>query len=369
MTPYVYHPLRWKFLRDNDDYRDLWGDDGRPTPDEVAAAGGQQAFAKLDEREEVLFNRVQDYEQAGRHIYHLDPMLVRMFRETSVADVPMFGLTTPFPSIYVYFGPEAGIRSPHGHPIDGAYVEISDSIGITGREERVLWIVLTPVAQDLDAMRRLPIVERLRADDGYRTIVLSSEDRDRTVGEAHESLFLTLGEHIARKSEFEHYRAQKTMLELGMIERMQTYEEAKANPSIDDEDALWKGYDGEAVNLVVNALCFLTARADDVVRRWQDGTPAEGLDKIEQAKTPKRIRKAISELEALGYRKVWVCGSETARRVRTTAAGDGVECHWRRGHWRNQAHGPRRSERKLIWIEPTVVGGEGAEPKGTIHKL
>jgi hypothetical protein len=32
--------------------------------------------------------------------------------------------------------------------------------------------------------------------------------------------------------------------------------------------------------------------------------------------------------------------------------------HLRRGHWRNQAHGKRHSERKLIYIRPTVVGDE-----------
>jgi hypothetical protein len=30
--------------------------------------------------------------------------------------------------------------------------------------------------------------------------------------------------------------------------------------------------------------------------------------------------------------------------------------HWRRGHWRQQAHGSGRSLRKNIWIEPSVIG-------------
>jgi hypothetical protein len=30
--------------------------------------------------------------------------------------------------------------------------------------------------------------------------------------------------------------------------------------------------------------------------------------------------------------------------------------HWRRGHLRNQAHGQRRTLRKLIWVEPVLVG-------------
>ena len=30
--------------------------------------------------------------------------------------------------------------------------------------------------------------------------------------------------------------------------------------------------------------------------------------------------------------------------------------HWRRGHVRNQPHGPGRTQRRLIWIEPMLVG-------------
>ena len=29
--------------------------------------------------------------------------------------------------------------------------------------------------------------------------------------------------------------------------------------------------------------------------------------------------------------------------------------HWRRGHYRTQSYGPKRSETKLIWIKPTIV--------------
>lgn len=33
------------------------------------------------------------------------------------------------------------------------------------------------------------------------------------------------------------------------------------------------------------------------------------------------------------------------------------EIHWRRAHWRNQAVGPGRKERKLTWIEMQLIGG------------
>ena len=36
--------------------------------------------------------------------------------------------------------------------------------------------------------------------------------------------------------------------------------------------------------------------------------------------------------------------------------------HWRRGHIRRQAHGLGRAERKLIWIEPMLIGMRQAQP-------
>jgi hypothetical protein len=42
--------------------------------------------------------------------------------------------------------------------------------------------------------------------------------------------------------------------------------------------------------------------------------------------------------------------------------GDGTHSsprmHWRRGHYRNQAHGEGRKERKILWIEPMLISAK-----------
>jgi hypothetical protein len=43
-------------------------------------------------------------------------------------------------------------------------------------------------------------------------------------------------------------------------------------------------------------------------------------------------------------------------RTEPTGTHASPRLHWRRGHLRNQAHGPGRSLRKLAWIEPTLIG-------------
>jgi len=41
-----------------------------------------------------------------------------------------------------------------------------------------------------------------------------------------------------------------------------------------------------------------------------------------------------------------------------TGTGGTKRLHWRRGHFRNQAIGTGRTDHKIIWIEPMLIGGE-----------
>ena len=43
---------------------------------------------------------------------------------------------------------------------------------------------------------------------------------------------------------------------------------------------------------------------------------------------------------------------------RATGTHASPRLHWRRGHYRNQAFGHQRKERKTIWIEPCLIGAE-----------
>jgi hypothetical protein len=45
-----------------------------------------------------------------------------------------------------------------------------------------------------------------------------------------------------------------------------------------------------------------------------------------------------------------------AKTAGTGGAHASPRMHWRRGHLRQQAHGPQRRDRKTIWIEPALIG-------------
>lgn len=79
--------------------------------------------------------------------------------------------------------------------------------------------------------------------------------------------------------------------------------------------------------------------------------------------------RAKSKLTALGYVPVHICGKRVAeqRTHQGIPAHGHVATHWRRGHWRNQVHGPARSLRKLIWVMPVVVGSKHADEPEAGH--
>lgn len=86
------------------------------------------------------------------------------------------------------------------------------------------------------------------------------------------------------------------------------------------------------------------------------------LGKSKQAKLARKMRKAYDRIlvgpEAYGM--------QGGSGVPVGQPSAGVAAHWRRGHFRHQAHGEARSLRKLIWIQPTLVAFQAgllAQPK------
>jgi hypothetical protein len=67
---------------------------------------------------------------------------------------------------------------------------------------------------------------------------------------------------------------------------------------------------------------------------------------------PKSQRRA-------SYRRILIGpeGSAAERTLRDSANGS-IAAHYRRGHFRLQACGPKRAERRVTWIEPVLVNAK-----------
>lgn len=87
---------------------------------------------------------------------------------------------------------------------------------------------------------------------------------------------------------------------------------------------------------------------------------------------PKEKQRARSKLAALGYVPIHLCGQRIVDDRESAKLGISdthVSAHWRRGHWRNQVHGPGRLLRKLIWVMPSLIGAakDGARDTGHLY--
>lgn len=101
--------------------------------------------------------------------------------------------------------------------------------------------------------------------------------------------------------------------------------------------------------LVFSILLYMLARPEEVaqgaiVRRVK---PRQGNARPREFWTPNIV--------GFRYQKRATTTGETGE---TAGTGRSVRPHWRRGHFRMQPHGPQRSARRVIWIEPTFVGGK-----------
>lgn len=77
------------------------------------------------------------------------------------------------------------------------------------------------------------------------------------------------------------------------------------------------------------------------------------LGKSELLRKPRKGKDALWSPNVIGKAFRILREPPTAE---TATARAGVRTHWRRGHFRNQAHGEGRAQRKIIWIQPVLVG-------------
>jgi len=362
-----YHPMRFELIRGGDDDRlDFWEDleqwqkDTKSDPTATYASGGisfdRKILATLEEMEDRAWYTFNYFEDAGRNIFSLSPALVQMFLHSSVDEVPTSLVRMPFSSMFLHFGAEAGLRSAiSGLPLDGVYIHAS----LTGSAHDSLHLLGTPVAPWIEEARRWPFARRIQEDAklGYLEQFLGFDD-GKTFGEILAAPFKN---PYAEQTEIEYWRDRKEIRRilntaLGVTPYKQAVEEWK--PS--EEDALWKEQTRLIANLVVNALCYLVYDQREVDLDYPDFAH-ERLVRQTSSNKPTEVRRAQSKLEAMGYRKVYLCGRSFCAPSPGQVGAHSLSAHWRRGHWRQQACGPSLRDRKLMWIMPTLVNAQDGQ--------
>lgn len=278
---------------------------------------------------------VAHYELWGRQIFDLSGGLVDMLQQTDVRDCSLRDLQLPYPAFYMRFGPLANLKSvgAKGVPeyIDGVLVSFRKSSG-----GPVLVLGTTSVDESGARVR----------EPGH---CLSLQEEE-----------MRLPVYIAVETALERLiKAVDPMPEAPWMQVLWTERHQRATAAI-----------LQVMPLIVNGLFYLENPARPPRVTLGAGTPEVVVDRWERTPSNRR-RKLESTLNAEGFTLVHLVGEEISRGP-TQGAGGTVTPHWRKGHWREQAHGPRLTLRKRVLIRPTLVNGHGVtdpmQVKGHVYR-
>lgn len=249
----------------------------------------------------------------------LDDHLVGLLEHTDIAqDLPLSMFNLPYRRFYVELGRgrTCGCTIPNAlsgdHVLEGAYVERGQHV-----DGDYIYLVLTGS----------PLGKTDAADDATLSMALPVADLDRPI---HEVITEA------------HRRAQLEAAPAGLV----------LSPDEWTNDAF------KAVMLLAKALLYIGMPG---TRRALHPEKTEALKSFGLIKSTAKRAKAQRRLDR-AYDYVLVTAQPEHEGVAGNLARSGaMRAHWRRGHYRMQAHGPQHSQRKLIFLQPMLVGASSAD--------
>lgn len=300
-----------------------------------------------------LFMLYDQFEESGRQIFDLPPILAEMFRNTDVENVPLDMLHSPYQSYFLYFGPQDDLEFEEDWLVDGAYVTHIP-------EDGLLQVMLVSRPTDDSDIRHWH-----SKPEPCFVFAFDKSTKTMDVGTALDTVLSARLSALAREvavgnaeASADIEKAQRALMADGIdVSGMHVIpnisEGAAARIEISKQRfPVFR----EALRLVINGICYLTAYPEDTDPQWPADAP-QALREKAVAGTDKEAKRAKSKLESLGYKAVHLCGQH----FRRTEAGQyestdrSVKSGWRRGHWKRQHYGVARSLRKLQWRMPVMV--------------
>ncbi|SRR6266487_447058 len=292
--------------------------------------------------EQSMFAHVAQFTFCGRNIFHLSPTLTALLRITDVDDVLWSSIRLPYPAFYVWFGPQQEWHFGNGrYCADGAYVSAVPNDG-------GIQIFVTTVEPEVEYSQP-PSFTIHR--DFYYYISFQFTDANETVG-------TTLARTVGTDADFQRGfqppqidpETARFAHERGITLLQKSPEETAQAKTVEERIADLPVF-RQVLRLLINGLCYLSSPSREVVRRYPQATNQV----LAQAAAAAREKRERRRLRQEGYTEINFCGESLEREYGTGITGKELFPHWRRGHWRNQACGPARSEHRLMWIRPTLV--------------
>lgn len=307
--------------------------------------------------------------QAGRQIIKFSGTLSEMLDRTDVGVIPLNSIKLPYASQYIFLGKQAELEIEDGWFVDGAYVEQRGNNG----EIRV---TLTAVPDDIDLSEKWYLFPEVEYTQDF---AMSSGEMN-----LDDAISSVLNDNLASLRAAQEKKDKnvtgdlKAAMEdggLAMPEGLEIIDRSSSMAVLREEITL-KRHEmyRKALRLIVNSICYMIAYPDDIATEWLQKPSPKVEDIRRKTLTGKTKDKnlAKSKLAELGYSTVHICGrnlDKYGEEYSNGAGGHGrTSLHWRRGHWRNQAHGQGMTLRKLIWVMPMLIGAKG-EPTSAMPRM
>lgn len=264
-------------------------------------------------------------------------ILDEVLEQTEIGDdVPVDYLRPPFKTCYIEFTEDRSSslkvynESTHEHILEGVYISETQIEPGTIEMERYNG------SSAVDVNKPLRILELMFTGS--------------PLGKAH--------------VEDDTLRVQGFYIQDGMRTIKQELSRVEEKYGGDDDFAGDIRYLSETLNHMAKVLLFINCK------QYRDTAFNERKDlrkKINTLKGIGKIRKFEDKLRKT-YDRVVISPADNI--IYETDAGmdhsksvKGKRTHWRKGHFRMQPYGPGASKRKILFIEPTVVGGVFAKKK------
>lgn len=275
-----------------------------------------------------------EWDNAKCPILHIAPALTAAFLRSDCGDMRIADVVPEEAVTYVHFGPQRIKELTWG---EGAY-HFEGAYWIHASSTSLRIVLCARSAADADPLRAWRERYDLRVLPHY-----FESAADLAIDGA-------LADDLADLR-----KATAVMVAKGAMSQVREAEQL-AQRMVEDHPAF-----GAALRLVLNAMAYRKVAPADIVERWPQNTPERLLKQVVGGSPAERTR-AARKLWSVGHVPIQCIGEHFTDLVALRGVRDGhaLTAHWRQGHWRRQAWGPQMSLRKLIWIQPTMVGAEAS---------
>jgi hypothetical protein len=290
----------------------------------------------------------------GAAIYSLPNALTEEFLHTDCHEIHLEDLKLPFQELYLSFQPPELLMLGPGAYVDGCYV-CKQSAGEPGDVGEFL-LVLTSRRADTDYGRSLSVT----CTDPTFSIHLPIGESGRGY-DVEEAVELGIAEFLEKNAPPEEDMSQEVTLPNGYVVQhldIRAQSRARRVDTFLTQEPVFR----TCLNIIFNALCFISFRPEDITEEWDRDPPAWVIEALADTRDTRRARdrrfNARQIVATNDYARIMVCGKklfEQAAPVEGGGQGESPRAHWRRGHWRRQRHGPGLTQIALRWIRPTLV--------------